>query len=62
LDCDTIVSESEGKKMKDLSILIDFVIENAKWIERYEIEDFDGESEINFFMEDGDVETFIAMG
>jgi hypothetical protein len=48
--------------MKDLSILIDFVIENAKWIERYEIEEFDGESEINFFMEDGDVETFIAMG
>ena len=42
--------------------LIDFIIENAKWIERYEIEEFEDESEINFFMEDGDIETFYVVG
>ena len=46
--------------MKGLSILIDFILENANKIEHYEIEEFEGESEINFFLEGGDVETFIA--
>lgn len=48
--------------MKSLSILIDFVLENTSEIEHYEIEEFEKESEINFFMKDGDIETFIAMG
>lgn len=46
--------------MKSLSILIDFVLENASKIEHYEIEEFEEESEINFFLEGGDIETFIA--
>ena len=42
--------------------LIDFIIKNANEIEHYEIEEFEDESEINFFMENGNIETFYVVG